>query len=112
MTGSVTSFETPCIVSVPVTAYWSLPVEAIFELLKVISGNFAASKKSGERRSLSRSALLVSIEAVLIVNVTDDASGFAASAWIAPSKSENRPWTLEAKCRTWNSTAECPLSMT
>jgi hypothetical protein len=44
---------------------------------------------------LSRSALLVSIEAVLIANVTDEARA-SGSAWIT-EKSAKRPCTLEAK---------------
>jgi hypothetical protein len=97
VTGSVTSFDTPRIVSVPVTSYWSFPFGTILVLLKVISGFFAASKKSAERRWLSRSALFVSIEAALIVKFTDEASGLAGSAWIAPEKSAKRPRTLDAK---------------
>ena len=111
VTGSVTSFETPCIVNVPVTAYVSLPVDATFELLKVISGNLATSKKLSERRSLSRLELLVSIDVALIVKTTEDASGLAVSAWIAPSKSAKRPWTFEAKWRMVKLTSEWALSI-
>ncbi len=93
------------------TSNVSLPVGVILELLKVISGYFAASKKSGVRRWLSRSALLVSIDAVLIVKATEEVSGLAVSAWIAPEKSVNRPRTFEAKWRTRKLTSEWALSI-
>ena len=71
VTGRVTSLVTPCMVRVPVTSYLFWPLATIFVLLKVISGNFSTSKKSAERRCLSRPSSLVSMLVVLIVNSTD-----------------------------------------
>ena len=49
-TASTTGFVTPCMVRSPATSNASFPFGVTFVLLKVISGNFATSKKSGERR--------------------------------------------------------------
>ena len=80
-------------------------------LLKLISGNFAVSKKSAEFRCLSRLSLFVLMEAVLIVKTTEDASGLAWSIWIVPSKSVKSPRTFETKWRTWKLTSEWVLSI-
>src|SRR5262245_15363613 len=110
-TGTVISLVTPCSVKAPVTSNCWLPRETTLLLLKLISGMLATSKKSGERRWSSRCWLSVSMLAVLILNSTDDASGFARSTWMAPSKSPKRPRTLLTKCRTWKVASEWARSM-
>ena len=42
-------------------------------------------------------SFFVLMDAVLIVNTTEDASGLAWSIWIVPSKSVKSPRTLETK---------------
>jgi anti-sigma factor RsiW len=65
-----------------------------------MTGQFSASKKSAERRWLSRCSSLVSALAVWIVTDTFESRGFSA-IWTEPAKSENRPRTFETiRCRT------------
>ncbi len=101
---------TPCIVKLPVTSNLSLPAAFTDLLLKVISGYFSTSKKSGVRRCLSRSATPVSMLVALILKSTDDFARFCGSRLMVPPKSLKRPRTLVTRWRTWNDTSEWPLS--
>ena len=101
----------PCMVKSPVTSKTSLRlVGAILVDLKVISGNLSVSKKSALRRCLSRSATPVSMVAVLMVTLTDDAAGLALSMLTMPETSANLPLTLLMKWRTRNMASEWRLS--
>src|SRR3954471_2540975 len=80
-------------------------------LWKVISGFFAASKKSGDWRCLSRLGSSVSMLAVLMWKSTEDFSRLAGSRFTLPAKSLKRPRTLVSRWRTWNETSEWPLSI-
>ena len=100
-------FVTPCIVNVPVTSYVSFfPDALMLVLLKVISGNFSTSKKFAPRRSLSRFSTPVLIEALLMLNSTEDAVGLARSTLIVPLKLSNLPLTRLTRWRTWKSASE------
>src|SRR5438105_2417803 len=104
-------FVTPCIVNAPVTSYTSfLPLGLMLVLLNVISGYLSTSKKFAERRSLSRGATPVSIEAVLMVNSTDDSVGLLRSTLIEPATSLNLPLTRVIRWRIWNVASEWYLS--
>src|SRR5438876_1233419 len=59
-----------CMVRSPVTLYLSSPAFSTLVDLKVMSGHFAASKKSGDLRWPSRFSLCVSIEAASILTAT------------------------------------------
>ena len=102
---------TQCIVRFPATSNLSFPAGVILVLSNTISGHFSTSKKSAERRCLSRSALFVSIEVDLILKVTEESSGLAGSAWIVPSNSPKPPRTLEVKWRIVKLASEWFLSM-
>ena len=52
--------------------------------MKVSVGNFSASRKSAERRWLSRASVPVSIVAAGITTLTDDADGLASSKSMVP----------------------------
>ena len=81
-------------------------------LLNVIWGFFSASKKSGERRCLSRSASFVSMLAVWIENSTEEFSGLARSTLIVPLTSSNRPVTRLMRWRIVKMASEWVLSTT
>src|SRR5215203_1319265 len=110
VTGSVTYLLTPCMVNVPVTSNVFSPVDLTDLLLKVISGNFSTSKKSAERRCLSRSGWLVSMLAALILKSTEEAGRFLGSISTVPENSLNRPRAWLTKWRTWNPISEWTVS--
>jgi hypothetical protein len=80
-------------------------------LAKLSVGNFSTSKKSADRRCVSRSFSLVSTLADWIVTDTDEALALLSSNSIVPSKSSKRPRTLVTRWRTWNRTSEWDLSI-
>src|ERR1700730_11135952 len=79
-------------------------------LLNVISGYVSTSKKLGQRRSLSRGATPVSIDAVFMVNSTDDSVGSLRSTLIEPLTSLNLPLTRVIRWRIVNVASEWYLS--
>jgi hypothetical protein len=77
-------------------------------LLKVITGNRSASKKSADLRWASRSGIPVSMLATCIATSTQHPSGCSSSAVRVASISLNRPRTVVIiMCLTENSTLEC-----
>ena len=80
----VTGLETPLMVRSPVMTQ-SSPSRSTLVETKVISGLTSASKKSPDLRWPSRSATPVSTLAALMVSVTVDAAGFAASMCAVPA---------------------------
>src|SRR3954452_13771845 len=98
-------------VSVPVTLYLSLPAGWTDSLLKVISGYFSTSKKSAERRCVSRLATPVSMLVALMWNSTEEVGRFLGSSCTVPEKALNRPRTWLTRWRIWNDTSEWLGSM-
>src|SRR4051812_6583106 len=98
-------------VRVPVTLYLSLPAGWIDSLLKVISGYFSTSKKSAERRCVSRLATPVSMLVALMWNSTEEVGRFLGSSCTVPEKALNRPRTWLTRWRIWNDTSEWLGSM-
>ena len=92
-TSTVTGLVTPLMVRSPVTVK-SVPLpETTFALAKVMVGYFSISRKSPERRWVSRSATPVSMDAVCIVaSAVEDAR--SAPTVIEPVNSANWPRTL------------------
>src|SRR5260221_9576345 len=89
----------------------SSPLRSTFVLRKVMTGKVSAAKKLFERRSASRSSLLV---LTLAVGISTSMAAFcqeSGSADMVPFTSLNRPGTLLTKWRIWNPTFECVLSM-
>ena len=99
------------IVSVPSTSNSSSLFFVTVLLVNVITGNLATEKKSSLRRCASRSGVPVSMLAVLIENLSEDAAAFAGSNWTVPVKSVKWPRTFVSRWRTWKPTSECVLSI-
>ena len=88
---TVNGLVTPWSVRSPATSSVVSPTFLTLRLLKVMRGNCSASKKSGDFRCLSRSALAVSTLATLTCTSNDPRAGSASSSTKVPAISLKRP---------------------
>ena len=92
---SATSRVVSRIVSSPITRSRPPPRPSTRVLRNRSTGKFSTSKKSAERRWLSRWAVPVSMLAASIATSTHDLARSPSSSWIAPVYFRNRPRTFE-----------------
>ena len=94
VTSSTAGLLTPWMVSSPLTFRLSASTRSTLRLLKVATGNRAASKKSGLCRCSSSAPTPVSMLAIGMVTSIDERVGSTGSNWKLPSTLSKRPVML------------------
>ncbi len=108
---NVTGLVTSRIVKSPVKSYSASPVFLISVATNVICGYFSASKKSSERKCISRSSLRELILATSIINLISASVKSSGSNFKSAVNVSNEPRTFAIIiCLTSKPKFECALS--